>query len=57
MFGFSQVYLQKLIAQRVIPFPPLANVGNLKIRLWSDGDVQRLRKALAKRPRRARRKK
>jgi hypothetical protein len=56
-FGFSQVYLQRLIARRAVPFPPLTKAGNLKIRLWSDRDVQRLRKALAKRPRRARRNK
>jgi predicted DNA-binding transcriptional regulator AlpA len=49
--GFGQAYLQKLIAKRAVPFPPLVKVGGLKIRLWSDRDVARLRKALAKRPR------
>jgi hypothetical protein len=49
--GFKQAYLQKLIAKRVVPFPPLTKAGNLKIRLWSDGDVARLRKALAERRR------
>jgi hypothetical protein len=41
--GFGQAYLQKLIGKRAVPFPPLTKVGNLKIRLWSDGDVVRLR--------------
>jgi hypothetical protein len=50
-FGFGQGYLQKLIRKRVVPFPPLVKVGALKIRLWSDQDVARLRKALAEMPR------
>ena len=49
--GFGQGYLQKLIRQRVVPFPPLVKVGALKIRLWGKRDVARLRKALAKRRR------
>jgi predicted DNA-binding transcriptional regulator AlpA len=49
--GFSQGYLQRLIRKRVVPFPPLVKVGALKIRLWGDRDVARLRKALAERPR------
>jgi predicted DNA-binding transcriptional regulator AlpA len=49
--GFGQAYLQRLIARRAVPFPPLVKVGGLKIRLWGDRDVARLRKALAKRPR------
>jgi hypothetical protein len=57
MLGFSQEYLQKLIAKRSVPFPPLTKAGNLKIRLWSDRDVARLRKALAKRRGNGRRKK
>jgi hypothetical protein len=47
--GFGQSYLQRLIAKRDVPFPPLTKAGNLKIRLWSDRDMARLRKALAKR--------
>ena len=51
MCGFGQAYLQRLIAKRAVPYPPLVKAGALKIRLWSDPDVARLRKALAKRRR------
>jgi hypothetical protein len=51
MCGFGQAYLQRLIAKRAVPFPPLTMVGGLQIRLWSDRDLARLRKALAKRRR------
>jgi hypothetical protein len=54
--GLDQGNLQKLIRQKRIPFPPLATVGALKIRLWSDHDVARVQKVLAER-RRNRRKK
>jgi hypothetical protein len=57
ILGFGQAYLQRLIAKRIVPFPPLAKVANLKIRLWSDQDVARVRKALAERPRSKRRRK
>jgi len=53
--GFDQAYLQRLIAKRAVPFPPLVKTGGLKIRLWSDHDVARVRKVLVER-RRARRK-
>lgn len=49
--GFSQVYLQRLIRKRLVPFPPLTKIGGVTVRLWGDSDVARLRKALAKRPR------
>jgi hypothetical protein len=49
--GIDQAYLQRLIRKRVVPFPPLVKAGALKIRLWGDRDVARLRKALAERRR------
>ena len=49
--GFDQAYLQRLIRERVVPFPPLTKAGALKIRLWSDHDVARVRKVLAERRR------
>ncbi len=54
--GFDQAYLQRLIAKRAVPFPPLTKVGGISVRLWSDKDVARLRTALAKRPRTRRKK-
>lgn len=48
MLGILQPNLQRLIARKRIPFPPLVRVGRLKIRLWSARDVERARKAIAK---------
>lgn len=44
--GMRQPNLQRLIAKRQIPFPPLAKIGRLSIRLWSDADIAKARKAL-----------
>jgi hypothetical protein len=44
--GLLQPNLQRMIAKRLIPFPPLARIGRLKVRLWSDEDVAAARKAL-----------
>lgn len=46
MLGLHQPNLQRLIRQKRIPFPPLQAVGGLKIRLWSEEDVERARKAM-----------
>ena len=46
--GINQANLQRAIRRKTVPFPSLQQVGALKIRLWTDGDVARLRKALAK---------
>jgi predicted DNA-binding transcriptional regulator AlpA len=48
MLGMYQPNLQRLIARKRIPFPPLVRVGRLKIRLWTARDVKRARQALAK---------
>jgi hypothetical protein len=55
MLRMHQPNLQRLIARKQIPFPPLVRVGRLSIRLWTARDVARLRKAIAAR-RRTRRK-
>jgi predicted DNA-binding transcriptional regulator AlpA len=44
--GLLQPNLQRMIAKRLIPFPPLARIGRLKVRLWTDEDVAAARKAL-----------
>ncbi len=46
VLGMDQANLQRLIRQKRIPFPPLACVGRLKIRLWSRADVKAAREAL-----------
>lgn len=54
MLGILQPNLQRLIRRERIPFPPLIEVGSLKIRLWSRADVERARKAIAARDRKRR---
>jgi hypothetical protein len=49
MLRMNQANLQRLIRHKRIPFPPLVQVGGLKIRLWTKTQVERARKALAKR--------
>jgi predicted DNA-binding transcriptional regulator AlpA len=44
--GLDQGNLQKLIRQKRIPFPPLAKIGRMSVRLWSDKEVAAARKAL-----------
>jgi hypothetical protein len=46
MLRMHQPNLQRLIAQKRIPFPPLQRVGRLKVRLWAARDVVRAKKAL-----------
>lgn len=47
--GINQGNFQRLIRQRKIPFPPLARVAGMKVRLWSSEDVERVKKVLVKR--------
>ena len=49
ILGMHQPNLQRLIARKSIPFPPLVKVGQIKVRLWTARDVQRVKKLLAKR--------
>jgi predicted DNA-binding transcriptional regulator AlpA len=46
MLGLHPPNLSRLIRQKRIPFPPLVRVGGVKVRLWSDADVERARKAM-----------
>jgi predicted DNA-binding transcriptional regulator AlpA len=55
MLGMGQANLQRLIRQKRIPFPPLLRVGSVAIRLWTKAQVERARKALAKRRKRRQR--
>ena len=49
LLGLHRPNLQRAIRQKRIPVPPLVKIGELEIRLWSDTDVERARKALGKR--------
>jgi hypothetical protein len=40
--------LNRLIAAKKIPLPPLLEVGTVKVRLWSDADIDKVRVILSK---------
>jgi len=44
--GMQRPHLQRAIAQGRLKPPPLVKVGGIKIRLWSDAEVERARKSL-----------
>ena len=49
MLGLHRPNLQRAIAQGRVPAPRLTMVGGIKFRLWTRKDVERARKALARR--------
>jgi hypothetical protein len=46
--GVTFVTLQRHVFRRTFPVPPLQKVGGVSVRLWSDRDIEKARKALAK---------
>ena len=40
--------LNRFIAQKKIPLPPVVKVGGVAVRLWGDADIQRVREILPK---------
>jgi excisionase family DNA binding protein len=48
-FGVHRITLQEWIAKGWIPVPPLQNIGGGSVRLWSQKDIEKARKAIAKR--------
>jgi hypothetical protein len=46
--GISWPTLNKFIALKRIPIPPITRVGRIRVRLWADGDIQRVREILPK---------
>jgi predicted DNA-binding transcriptional regulator AlpA len=46
--GVSFTSLNRYIAAKKIPLPPLVRVGGVRVRLWSDKDIERVRKVLLK---------
>ena len=47
--GMNQANLQRLIRQKLVPFPPLRKIGGMTVRLWTTRDVERLKKSIAMR--------
>lgn len=46
--GVSLVTLQRRIANGSIDAPKLRKVGGVTVRLWDDGDIERVQKQLKK---------
>jgi predicted DNA-binding transcriptional regulator AlpA len=46
--GLSFTSLNRYIAAKKIPFPPLVRVGGVRVRLWSDKDIVEVRSVLPK---------
>lgn len=44
--GISFPTLNRYIAEKKIPLPPVVKVGGVAVRLWSDKDIQRVRAIL-----------
>lgn len=44
--GISFPTINRYIAEKKIPVPPLDKVGGVTVRLWSDTDIERVRKIL-----------
>ena len=46
--GLSFTSLNRYIAAKKIPLPPLVRVGGVRVRLWSDKDIANVRALLPK---------
>ncbi len=46
--GLSFTSLNRHIAAKKIPVPPLVRVGGVQVRLWSDKDIAKVRALLPK---------
>ena len=46
--GLSSITLKRYIAAKKIPLPPITRVGGVRVRLWTDGDIERVRQMLPK---------
>lgn len=46
--GLTHISLRRYIAARKIPAPEVTTVGGVRVRLWSDSDIKRVRAILPK---------
>jgi hypothetical protein len=46
--GISFTSMNRYIAEKKIPVPPVTQVANVSARLWIDADIERVRLALPK---------
>ena len=48
--NLSLITLNRYIAAKKIPVPPVTEVGRVKVRLWTEEDIERVRTLLPKIP-------
>jgi predicted DNA-binding transcriptional regulator AlpA len=46
--GISFTSMNRYIANKKIPLPPVVQVGGISVRLWSETDIERVREILPK---------
>lgn len=46
--GLSHITLKRYVAARKIPVPKVTRVGGVRVRVWSAGDIERVRDMLPK---------
>ena len=46
--GLSLITLKRYIAAKKIPSPPIIQAGGMRIRPWTEEDIERVRQALPK---------
>jgi predicted DNA-binding transcriptional regulator AlpA len=46
--GISFASINRYIADKKIPLPPVVKVGGVSVRLWSDSEIERVRALLPK---------
>jgi hypothetical protein len=46
--GLHIITLQRFVSSRRVPAPALQQVGGVRVRLWSDKDIEKVRKILPK---------
>jgi predicted site-specific integrase-resolvase len=46
--GLSMMTIHRYIVGKKIPVPPMQRVGNVRVRLWTDNDIERVREILPK---------
>lgn len=46
--GVAHISLRRYIAARKIPVPAVTTVGGVRVRLWSDSDIELVREVLPK---------
>ena len=46
--GLSMATLNRYVAAKIIPLPALTRVGGVRVRLWNEQDIEKVRQVLPK---------